>query len=579
MPTQLQHKAAQTTARVAPKRAIKLADEGIVHAIVSVTGVVDMVNDLIVPGAYAATLRVRTPKVVSDHDWARKVGRTLHAEEWMPGDPRLPKRTKDGKPWPAEAGALVATMQYNLGTVAGREAFEEVKFYAAANEAEFSVGYKVPDGKARKRSDGVRVILAVNLFEFSHVLFGAAPLSMALSVKSAGGGVHSGSAGTTTMPPKLTADKDEPEDFPDDAPPPPVDPEAPWDDTETKRAGVECKTALDVLMEAKSLDLAPEVKTAGNMKGSYEERRTLIESAARDLFDATYADPCVCVVATYDTEAVVTVYSKDESRSFVLPYEVGADGVELGEPSPVELSLVAEPERGTLPAEATDDTFDTETTVEDLTVIAPLMATLTQAQLLAGTEGKVADAVREGVGSFFEAMLGKAFITDEAPADVVEADADTITRETLPEGEWAKYDKTAPIEALRMDAPFTVQTREGVLSCDDGWLAIDSEGYPYPIAADEFDTVYAPAAEAAPAEVEPAEETVTVAPDDLETLEDDVEEKEAEPVPEAPADEAPTDPDAPVTLDPDEHFDTLAELDAPADEVDPNLADDANEAA
>ena len=40
------------------------AEQGIVEAIVSVTGVVDNVNDLILPGAYAKTLAARTPKGV-----------------------------------------------------------------------------------------------------------------------------------------------------------------------------------------------------------------------------------------------------------------------------------------------------------------------------------------------------------------------------------------------------------------------------------------------------------------------------------------------------------------------------------
>jgi hypothetical protein len=33
-------------------------------------------------------------------------------------------------------------------------------------------------------------------------------------------------------------------------------------------------------------------------------------------------------------------------------------------------------------------------------------------------------------------------------------------------------------------------TREGTLTCENGYLAIDSEGYPYPIAEDEFLRIY-----------------------------------------------------------------------------------------
>ena len=42
-----------------------------------------------------------------------------------------------------------------------------------------------------------------------------------------------------------------------------------------------------------------------------------------------------------------------------------------------------------------------------------------------------------------------------------------------------------------MDGPFSCVTSEGNLaSCADGWLAIDSQGHPYPIGADEFAATY-----------------------------------------------------------------------------------------
>src|SRR3954470_560206 len=99
----LAYKGLTAPSKATPAKTVKLAPEGIVTAIVAVTGVTDAVDDLIVPGAFAHSLTVRRPKVVDDHEWKNKVGRVLHAEEWLPGDRRLPKRTKDGKPWPAEA--------------------------------------------------------------------------------------------------------------------------------------------------------------------------------------------------------------------------------------------------------------------------------------------------------------------------------------------------------------------------------------------------------------------------------------------------------------------------------------------
>lgn len=53
-----------------------------------------------------------------------------------------------------------------------------------------------------------------------------------------------------------------------------------------------------------------------------------------------------------------------------------------------------------------------------------------------------------------------------------------------------QYRKTAITKAMRIDGPFIVQTSEGQLQCQDGYLAVDARGYPYPIAADEFVLIY-----------------------------------------------------------------------------------------
>lgn len=57
-------------------------------------------------------------------------------------------------------------------------------------------------------------------------------------------------------------------------------------------------------------------------------------------------------------------------------------------------------------------------------------------------------------------------------------------------GGFASYRKRTLTQATRVDGPFTVQTREGTLTCPDGWLAIDAHGWPYPIDAQEFATIY-----------------------------------------------------------------------------------------
>lgn len=174
-----------TKAATRPRRpSAPASPRGVIRAIVSVTGVVDDVADLIMPGAYAVTLKKRRPKCVDSHDWKLYLGRVLHIEEWKPGDARLPKKTPQGAPWPKEAGALVATIQFNLRTQRGRDAYEMARFYAETGEAFWSIGYKVTPGLASKRGDGVRVIYGLDLYEVSPVLFGAHPMTSALEVKS-----------------------------------------------------------------------------------------------------------------------------------------------------------------------------------------------------------------------------------------------------------------------------------------------------------------------------------------------------------------------------------------------------------
>ena len=55
------------------------------------------------------------------------------------------------------------------------------------------------------------------------------------------------------------------------------------------------------------------------------------------------------------------------------------------------------------------------------------------------------------------------------------------------------YRKRHLTQATRIDGPFRVETPEGPLDCEDGWLALDSRGLPYPIAAIEFAAIYEPA--------------------------------------------------------------------------------------
>lgn len=155
---------------VAHVEQVKDEGDGIVSAFVSVTGIEDNVNDVILPGAYEETLKKRIPKGAWGHDWKTPTAKTLEAKELLPGDPELPKTLANGEPWPAEAGALRIKMQFNLDTQRGREAYADVTFFG--DQQEWSIGYKVPsDGAYRK--DGKRYIKKLELFEYSPVLFGA----------------------------------------------------------------------------------------------------------------------------------------------------------------------------------------------------------------------------------------------------------------------------------------------------------------------------------------------------------------------------------------------------------------------
>lgn len=175
-----EHAAAQAAALLAADD-----EQGLVTAIVSVTGIKDQVNDVIMPGAYRKTLAKRRPKGIwshGDRDWIASAEEVI---ELMPGDPRLPKALRDGAPWPADAGALLVKARFNLKTTKGRDAYQDVKFFSERGECEWSIGYQVPRGGA-KTVNGTRYIKELELYEFSPVLFGAHNQTRTLAVKSLG---------------------------------------------------------------------------------------------------------------------------------------------------------------------------------------------------------------------------------------------------------------------------------------------------------------------------------------------------------------------------------------------------------
>ena len=66
----------------------------------------------------------------------------------------------------------------------------------------------------------------------------------------------------------------------------------------------------------------------------------------------------------------------------------------------------------------------------------------------------------------------------------------SFSKINLPKKGWSFYRKKKFTKALRIKGEFFVETTEGTLTCKNGWLAIDSRGFPYPIADDEFQEIY-----------------------------------------------------------------------------------------
>lgn len=142
---------------------------GTFSAFVNVTNIIDHDNDKILPGAFQASLAQRNPKVFWGHDPNVWIGKTLQAEELLPGDPRLPDAIRN-----VGGGALWVRGQFNLDTQAGREAYSNAKFFG--EDVEWSVGFRIPaDSASFDAGTKVRTIEKVDLYEYSMVYAGASP--------------------------------------------------------------------------------------------------------------------------------------------------------------------------------------------------------------------------------------------------------------------------------------------------------------------------------------------------------------------------------------------------------------------
>lgn len=143
---------------------VKVLDsaQGIVEAYVNTMDVIDEDGEIIQGGAFDASIAARLPSVAWFHDWRTIVGKVTSARQ--------------------DGNRLAATMQFNLDTQRGREAFSDV---AGGYVREWSVGfYNRADRMDQIDGRKVRVIEQVDWVEVSPVLRGASPNTATAAAKS-----------------------------------------------------------------------------------------------------------------------------------------------------------------------------------------------------------------------------------------------------------------------------------------------------------------------------------------------------------------------------------------------------------
>lgn len=150
--------------------------EGIVECFVAGIGNKDSVGDIVLPGAFTASLQRRKPRVVWGHDWNQPIGKVLEIYEVPPSDSRLPDKMRA-----ARIGGLYAKVQFNLKAERGREAFANVMFFGM--DQEWSIGYKTLDA-VYDNARQANLLKEVELYEVSPVLHGANQLTGTISIKS-----------------------------------------------------------------------------------------------------------------------------------------------------------------------------------------------------------------------------------------------------------------------------------------------------------------------------------------------------------------------------------------------------------
>lgn len=142
-------------------------DQGIVEALVSVFGNVDLAGDRVVPGAFADTVAAfndgakQIPVV-----WSHQTG----SLDGFIGDVTALEETDQG---------LKATMQFDLGDKDSAKAYRLLK---GGRVQQYSFAYRILD--QRKGADGANELTKLDVFEVGPTFYGANPSTRTLDVKS-----------------------------------------------------------------------------------------------------------------------------------------------------------------------------------------------------------------------------------------------------------------------------------------------------------------------------------------------------------------------------------------------------------
>ena len=146
------------------------ADEGLVEAYVNTMGIVDHDNDIIDPKAFDASIREKLPiPVLLGHDSKAIIGKVLFARSEELESPEH---------------RLLAVMQMNMNTQAGRDAFSNI---SGEYVREWSVGFNIPTEDSieyeKRGKSTIRRIKNLVWKEVSSVISGASPSTMTIAAK------------------------------------------------------------------------------------------------------------------------------------------------------------------------------------------------------------------------------------------------------------------------------------------------------------------------------------------------------------------------------------------------------------